>query len=68
MSRYYVNKNAQGNGDHEVHTTGCSYMPNEENKVYLGVFSTCRSAVTKAKDTYPKSNGCFYCSNACHTG
>jgi hypothetical protein len=27
MSRYYVNKNAQENGDHEVHTTGCSFMP-----------------------------------------
>jgi len=67
MSRYYVNKNSQANGDHEVHTTGCSYMPNPENKVYLGDFTTCRPAVNAAKALYPKSNGCFYCSNACHT-
>lgn len=67
MARYYVNKNAQSNGDHEVHTTGCSFMPEPENRLYLGEFATCRSAVTEAKKTYPKSNGCYYCSRECHT-
>ena len=27
MASYYVNNNAQSNGDHEVHTTGCSWLP-----------------------------------------
>jgi len=67
MSYYYVNKNAQDNGDHEVHTTGCSFMPKAENRIYLGDFATCRPAVTEAKKHYVKSNGCFYCSNDCHT-
>ena len=26
MARYYVNKNAQDNGDHEVHVENCSRM------------------------------------------
>ena len=67
MARYYVNKNAQSNGDHEVHTSGCSFMPDEANRLYLGDFSNCRDAVREAKKTYPQSNGCYYCSNACHT-
>ncbi len=67
MARYYVNKNAQANGDHEVHVQGCTWMPDESNREYLGDFITCRSAVSEAKKTYSQSNGCFYCSRDCHT-
>lgn len=67
MAKYYVNSNAQSNGDHEVHKEGCSYMPSTENRLYLGDFITCQGAVLEAKKRYPKSNGCYYCSNACHT-
>lgn len=67
MAYYYVNKNAQSNGDHEVHKTGCSYMPAAENKLYLGDFISCSSAVAEARKTYSKSNGCFFCSNPCHS-
>ncbi len=67
MYRYYVNKNAQANGDHEVHKEGCSYMPNTENRIYLGQFSGCAGAVQEAKKHYSQSNGCYYCSYLCHT-
>ncbi|TOH47065.1 hypothetical protein CGI81_12935 [Vibrio parahaemolyticus] len=67
MARYYVNKNQQANGDHEVHKQGCSYMPLEHNRTYLGEFASCGPAVTAAKKTYSKANGCYYCSEACHT-
>ncbi len=68
MSRYYVNMNAQENGDHEVHTTGCSFMPKPENRIYLGDFASCAPAVAAAKKHYSQSNGCFYCAKPCHTG
>ena len=67
MSYYYVNKNAQANGDHEVHVSGCSFMPLTENRIYLGDFTSCGPAVTEAKKHYSQSNGCYYCSNPCHT-
>lgn len=67
MANYYVNINAQENGDHEVHTPGCSHYPDQANLKFLGDFASCESAVTEAKKTYPQSNGCFYCSNDCHT-
>jgi hypothetical protein len=68
MALYYVNKNAQSNGDHEVHKSACSHMPNENNKLYLGDHSTCASAVREAKKHYSQSNGCYYCCRECHTG
>lgn len=67
MPKYYVNKNAQDNGDHEVHTTGCAWLPAKENQLYLGVFASCRPAVREAEKHYTQTNGCFYCSNECHT-
>lgn len=67
MARYYVNKQAQNNGDHEVHVQSCSFFPSEHNRMYLGEFTNCRDAVRKAKETYRQSNGCYYCCNECHT-
>ena len=67
MPYYYVNMNAQPNGDHEVHKAGCDYMPKSENCKFLGEFSNCRDAVREAKKFYSKSNGCYYCSRECHT-
>lgn len=68
MALYYVNKNAQSNGDHEVHVQGCSFMPAAENRIYLGNFDNCRKAVRAAREHYSQVNGCYYCSNDCHTG
>lgn len=67
MAQYYVNKQAQDNGDHEVHKVGCSFFPNSENRKYLGSFSNCHDAVREAKKYYSQSNGCYYCSRECHT-
>jgi len=65
--KYYVNKNSQANGDHEVHMSGCSFFPDVENRIYLGDFSSCHPAVTAAKQYYSQVNGCYYCSSVCHT-
>jgi hypothetical protein len=71
MHRFIINKNEQANGDHEVHdvTTGCSYMPNSENQVDLGLHASCRGAVAHAKSKWPNAriNGCYYCCHECHT-
>jgi len=71
MSYFVINKNAQANGDHEVHniTTGCLYMPNRENQIDLGFHDSCHGAVAEAKRNWPahRINGCYYCCNPCHT-
>lgn len=65
MPRYYVNKNAQTNGDHEVHIKSCTYFPNDPKD--LGEHSNCHSAVREAKLSYSRSNGCKFCCTECHT-
>lgn len=46
MPYYYVNKNAQLNGDHEVHEkNNCPNPPNFENRKDLGWHVDCHSAV-----------------------
>lgn len=66
MAIYYVNKNAQSNGDHEVHTSSCSDLPNSDNRIYLGNFDTCAEAIREAKKRYDDVDGCYYCCRACH--
>jgi len=68
MACYIVNRNAQSNGDHEVHTEHCEHLPDLDNQVPLGSHDSCRPAVVKAKAIYAKSNGCAYCCPDCNTG
>lgn len=67
MKNYYVNKNAQRNGDHEVHEANCTFLPKPENRDFLGIYSDCKGAVKKAKEDYNRVNGCYYCCSDCHT-
>ncbi|MCX6799483.1 MAG: hypothetical protein NTW59_05315, partial [Candidatus Diapherotrites archaeon] len=62
MDAYYVNKNAQANGDHEVHTETCTWLPDVENRLFLGNFTSCYPAVAEAKKHFIQSNGCYFCS------
>jgi hypothetical protein len=67
MDKYYVNKNAQTTGEHEVHKEGCEWMPLAENRIYLGEFYSCSSALRKAREYYDNVDGCYYCCKECHT-
>ena len=66
MKKFYVNTQAQSNGDHEVHDDNCKYLPNAQNRKYLGEFYSCHAAVAEAKKDYSKANGCYFCANSCH--
>lgn len=66
--QYYVNKNAQENGDHEVHIRDCPHFPEEEHVIALGNFWTCRDAVHAASKHFTQVNGCYYCVGECNTG
>lgn len=66
MAVYYINKNSQSTGEHEVHKDNCSYLPEPSNRQYLGEYSNCKDAVKKAKDYYDNVDGCYHCTD-CHT-
>ena len=65
--RYYVNKIAQPNGDHEVHKWhNCPTPAATENRHDLGEHLSCHSAVAAAKMFHPSADGCANCSPDCH--
>jgi len=66
MSLYYVNKNAQDSGEHEVHKESCEYLPTEDNLLFLGDFPTCAEALREARKHYPNVDGCYYCCFPCN--
>ena len=67
MPRYHVNKRAQNTGEHEVHLDTCRHAPEVANQHDLGEHLTCSSAVEAAKRHYTDVDGCFHCSNLCHS-
>jgi hypothetical protein len=68
MYNYYLNKNPQNNGDHEVHKESCYWLPSSTNRIFIGVFSNGIAAVRHAKAMYPtaKIDGCVHCCNEAH--
>jgi hypothetical protein len=68
MPSYYVNKNAQPNGDHEVHVEGCVRLPEPGKRQYLGEFTNCRPAVEVGRGYFHQLNGCAHCCPDCNTG
>lgn len=65
--RYYVNKNAQPTGEHEVHKSNCSWLPDAENRICLGDFDKATDALKEARKYYSKVDGCYYCCPEIHT-
>ncbi len=63
---YYVNNTAQPTGEHEVHHDECAYFSSIKSKQFVGAYSTCTEAVTKARLFYTNVDGCKYCSPTCH--
>lgn len=66
MYKYYVNPNADENGNHEVHREGCYWLSLIKNPISLGWYFSCFSAVGKARMKYNKVDGCKVCSEDCH--
>lgn len=67
MNKYVLNKVHHANGDHEVHTMNCYYLPS--NYVDLGYQHNCQDVVRYTRSLYPniRIDGCAFCSRECHT-
>ena len=69
MPQFCVNRNAQSNGDHEVHdvSSGSWCLPAASSRLDLGHHVSCSSAVQAARTYYKQVNGCAWCAPDCHT-
>lgn len=61
MTHYYVNNRTQANGDHQIHRTGCSFMPETDSRCYLGEFDSFARALVEAHRRYKQVGVCRYC-------
>lgn len=71
MTKFYLNLNAQSNGDHEVHKENCYYykmFKSGHNFELLGSFINEQAAVKYAKQKHPtfRIDGCAYCCPNAH--
>ena len=71
MANYYLNLNAQSNGDHEVHKDTCQYYflyVRGYNFELLGSFYSEIDAVRYARSKHPnlKIDGCKFCCPRAH--
>ena len=68
MQNYYFYIYPDINGNYEVHTENCYYLPSELNRQYIGRYSSCQAAIIAAQIAYPdkKFDGCYHCCRECH--
>lgn len=66
MKKYYVAKEVNGNGEHEVHDEFCFELPGIGRRLFLGEFPSCSDAVVAGRYHFGNVNGCIRCSPACH--
>ncbi|MGZ4958900.1 MAG: hypothetical protein ACXV7J_06590 [Methylomonas sp.] len=67
MAEFYIETNAQANGDHIVHNANCSQLPAKDTLRYLGAIASCGSALQKAAQSFKQVNGCPQCATTCHS-
>jgi hypothetical protein len=65
MSSYYVRIKPQFNGTNSVHREDCPFLPDIENRIYLGEFNSGEEAFMRAKLYFPEASGCYFCSKEC---
>ena len=63
MQNYYFYIYPDINGNYEVHTENCYYLPSELSRQYIGRYSSCQAAIIAAQIAYPdkKFDGCYHC-------
>ncbi|WNM19133.1 hypothetical protein [Flavobacterium capsici] len=61
MKLYYVNRNPNQIGNHELHLATCNHLPNIFNRVCLGDYKTPHEALHDAKKIYPSATVCNTC-------
>lgn len=69
MDRFYMNKNEQPTGEHEVHRTysTCPTHADPANRRDLGEHPDCKSALAAARQIARNVDGCAHCVPDCHT-
>jgi hypothetical protein len=62
VAKYYVALRPRTNENHAIHKEGCPFLPDDEQKIYLGKFSSGHDAVRESQQHFIKTKSCLFCS------
>ena len=60
-SKYYVAIRPQTNEYHAVHKEDCPFLPEEEKRICLGMFKSCKDAVREGQRHFSRVISCRFC-------
>ncbi len=67
MFYYFIDKNIQISGKHEVHKNDCEFLPDTSSREYLGYFIDCQEAINIAYEKYDNVEACKNCIPECRS-
>ena len=60
-AKYYVALRPQTNGLHTLHKEHCPFLPEDEKRIYLGIFASSRDAIMEGRRHFSGANVCRFC-------
>ena len=67
MYSYFISKEKNGAGKHELHASVCYKLPDPGKRIYIGEFEDCVQAMRLAESMIRSMDGCPLCSPRCHS-
>jgi hypothetical protein len=61
ISKYYLTIRPQTNENHSVHKEDCPFLPDDEKRIYLGMFNCCQDAIREGQKHFNRTNSCRFC-------
>jgi hypothetical protein len=61
VAKYYVAIRPQTNEYHAVHKEDCPFLPENEKRIYLGMFSSGKEAVREGQIHFTRASCCPFC-------
>jgi hypothetical protein len=59
--KYFVATRPQTNRYHAIHREGCPFLPENENRIYLGNLSSVHEAIGAGLKHFRSSTCCLFC-------
>ncbi len=58
---FFIRVKSQFNGTYPVHSEDCPFLPDDQNRIYLGEFSTYAEALFSTRFYFPEASKCNFC-------
>lgn len=65
MKAFFISTEQKGIEKYQIHQEGCEFLPNFNERIYLGIFKKCDEALDEAKKVSENLKVCPFCSKEC---